>query len=632
MPAVFPFLPMDMTDCSIVATTGSSSSGCMREEVIAEARLMPDIESVRGGSQRTGVRSFGMAFPNGNEPDVTSSQSSNLPRTYQVATPKSPHELSDEDYNDNGMLHTNTDVISMSNIHEGSGTQRFGGSFRESEDVERLKYETAKNELLDKLNLRILINHRERGSLEREIKRVDAQLSLIETLHDDSELMTKISSYRIRELESTRKRRLQEEHRRNVSFNEQSLISTSSSAPEHHYHTRSKSQGNIMDNATMSQMMESPILNSRTMRSKDSSGRISPHKAPSASGKHIQEFKPNQMNSHHRRTYVSSCLTNNSGVVGKTTANEPIFRRFDGILVIITCATCGRNDFTSAQGITNHTRLKHQITYRNQPLAILKNQQLLSAEQQDPAVLQKFKDLNLDPGHEYLPYDVALPPVKNHKSEGLRYLRKSSAVNINAEVNAQKATDKKPQGTSHLEKLYKKDDFGELLEMVHDAKKDLDVVLQQESEAEVSEGSEESGEFEATISKQKDQFNDTNYSGKDVDSDYQTSSSSSPGTSPESVAVDTTSTHASPSSYSEGHSSSPVVIQPVGTRMNLRRRKTEEKDQEEPPIKRRLRSPPKNPTAATNEKDEEPGQEPRSKYYNLRAKSKLRGGSDVDLA
>ena len=111
--------------------------------------------------------------------DIPNRSNHHASNYYQVATPRSPHELSlvgDED--DDG---TDADV--------------HNGDHRESEETERLKYETAKGEIMDQLNLHILINHKELDELQSEIRRVEAQMKVLETLHEDKKLLEKVEKH-----------------------------------------------------------------------------------------------------------------------------------------------------------------------------------------------------------------------------------------------------------------------------------------------------------------------------------------------------------------------------------------------------------------------------------------------------
>ncbi|KAH3899454.1 uncharacterized protein SCODWIG_02521 [Saccharomycodes ludwigii] len=110
----------------------------------------------------------------------------------------------------------------------------------------------------------------------------------------------------------------------------------------------------------------------------------------------------------HKKKQTTTIM--NSGVIGKTSDGVTVFKRVDGILIILKCETCGKEGFTSAQGIVNHCRLKHSKLYSSQPLAILNNQKILPI--QSMKILDKFNELNLDPQKNFLPFvAVTLLPL-----------------------------------------------------------------------------------------------------------------------------------------------------------------------------------------------------------------------------
>lgn len=525
---------------------------------------------------------------------------------YQVATPKSPHELiSDEQDMGHGSLHNRGD--------DGCGSSVLERLVGESEETERLKYETAKSEILEKLHLQTLISHKETQRIEREIKRVGAQMKLLQTLHDDKELLSKIEEHHER-LNNKAKRQIlgadtiasssgyvadSSSMSSFANYSMNSPLSAGSTIPTHHYHTRSKSSGNVAEVPHL-RPANSAIIDLRLAGSKS---------IPSGfdSNPDVHAFRPNQMNLHHRRNYSSTCLTSNSGVVGKTENNEAIFRRYDGILVIINCSFCTRSGFTSAQGIVNHVRLKHGKTYSSQPLAVLNNQKILEDSKQDPKVLEKFKELGMDPLKEYLPSEIAIPfsaPKASHREPSPK----------DTSVRSEHPPDKvrKPHATKHLEKLYNKEDFKDLVEMVKDASKDLEEVLKQPS-PEISDGEEV--EDAKRLESEADCVGASPAAGETPSSD----SSFKPG-----------SVHSSSSQVkieSNGDVSTPAPSPPmketIALRKSQRKRKAPERELEKD-LKERQRPAEKKVRPDVLALQTVPEHEKRSSHYNLRAKSKLR--------
>lgn len=508
---------------------------------------------------------------------------------YQVATPKSPHELTfadeeiDADDGEDDGMHGRSSLSVSGRSDDGPHGADVVKSSGESEEVEKLKYEMAKAEILDKLHLHTLIGNKEVQCIQREVCRVDAQMKLLQTLHGDEKLLDKIEAYHERENEN-RKRQMMNVDSSGYSADYSSgsilpsassgnvPLSASSNTPVHHYHTRSKSHGNLSDAAAHLRPTNPSSMNIRVAESKiTTTGR-----------EDGQTFRPNQMNLHHRRNYSSTCLTSNSGVVGKTEQNEAIFRRYDGILIIITCTHCHRSGFTSAQGIVNHARLKHNKTYSSQPLAVLNNQVLLPAEKQDPAVLEKFKKLEMDPKREYLPSVLAIPSISRKEGtpkNGLpNQLRQQQERQQQQHQPHKQDHDQKtvPESTKYLRDAYKKEDFQELVNMVKTAPQDLENVLKGSSFGSSAEPSESEPE---------------------------------------------------PKSPSPHQASSPLSPSRETVKKNNKKRKHEQNEALRN-YRERMRPAEKKARPDVIALSAMPEHEKRSSHYNLRAKSKLRAHAD----
>lgn len=506
---------------------------------------------------------------------------------YQVATPKSPHELmfaeedSDSRHGGKDGMHRDSSVVGSGDdddAHHVSGMRKPLG---ESEEVEKIKYEMAKAEILDKLHLHTLIGNKDVQTIQREVYRIDAQVKLLQTLHDDEKLLDKIEAFHDREAEHRRRKAMHasssgyyaDYSSRSVLPSDTSSnlpLSASSNTPVHHYHTRSKSHGNLSEAPHLRPASPS-LMNIRVSGAKS----IPP---VSDDG---QPFRANQMNLHHRRNYSSTCLTSNSGVVGKTEQNEAIFKRYDGILIVITCAHCGRSGFTSAQGIVNHARLKHSKTYSSQPLAVLNNQVLLPTDKQDPEVLQKFNEMEKDPQKEYLPSVLAIPSIGKRESipkNGLPIQQYQLRQQQRQQENRDQDQDQQTMtdSTRHLREIYTKEDFQELVRMVKTAPQDLENVLK---------GSVYGSSAEPSESEQE------------------------------------------PKSPTPHQASSPLSPARETVKKNNKKRK---QDQNEAlrDYKERIRPAEKKPRPDVLALSALPEHEKRSSHYNLRAKSKLRAHSD----
>lgn len=444
---------------------------------------------------------------------------------YQVATPKSPHDLmtlrNNDDLNVDNFKYqemiektTSNSPGSFSNLPNSKDDTINTNNVNNREETERFKYNITKSEILDIVHLHSLLTHKEVDNIRNDIQRIEAQIKLLEHMHKDKTLPVKIENYELEKTEINknilRAKSIQEKWKDHIFPNgsapQNYLMTGSIHIPKHHYQTRSKSHGNLLDNTELFQPNDYSALseksNKRQKLSSDNAGQqtkpmvsfnnipnsqdVQPHKDNKFE---LHKFTPNKMNAHHRRTYSSSCLSNNSGIIGHTEKNQPIFRRYDGILVIITCSFCKRDNFTSAQGIVNHTRLKHHKTYSSQPLTILFNQVLLPDEKQDPEILKKFETLKLDPHKEYLPYDIAIPTMTASPGKGRSKMTGTSSTSMKNKINEVNIMDQPKRDTTHLRSLYPNNDFDELVDMIDNSKKDLQSILDvpTDSDSEIDE-------------------------------------------------------------------------------------------------------------------------------------------------
>ncbi|CEP63728.1 Ahc1p LALA0_S09e01178g [Lachancea lanzarotensis] len=509
---------------------------------------------------------------------------------YQVATPKSPHDLS--------LMDEAEEVRTGPSHHD----------HRESEESERLKYETAKHEIMENLNLHIMLKNNEHTELESELGRIEAQMRVLEYMHQDSQLMKHVGKRQeelyTRHREEFTRRKEREAFRTSLNgVDPLSAIPSSRPGAEsghggYFYHTRSKSAHNV----NIGQLDASGNDTHLESRLRPASGKfegkglpegktLRVHDQQAALGSELDPVRPSLLNQHQKRNYSSSCLTSKSGVVGSNEKNEPIFKRPDGILVIIACSFCERSGFTSAQGIVNHVRLKHATSYPSQPLAVLKNQQVLPDSRQATEIIAQFKSLHLDPQHDYLPHVINIQTSVNavgHKD------RRASSRELSPRAMSLKV-ETRPDGprksTRHLRKLYPDEDFKEIVHYVNDAQKDLDCILKQPSE---TEDSGESGpDDDVKVERNQSSLVTSNSNGNIRGSKDNREKESSSETSPD---------------HKRRKSSSPELD--TGRK---RYRAAEKKVR---------------PDAIALMKI--PERDKRSSHYNLRAKSKLRGHNRYD--
>lgn len=599
--------------------------------------------------------------------NVNNKNNKDGPKFYQIATPKSPHDLTtlssdDNDEFNNNMFHS----ISMPNVRN-NDIHHSTLSIRESEDMERLKYTAVKSEILDAINLHNLITNKEVNKIRDQINKIDAQMKLLNHLHNDKKLLEKNEISNQKRISFTKNNLELTQYNNNnnnqntISFSTNLPFVTDNSILQHHYHTRSKSHGNLADPEYL-QPLDSAILNARIVKPQKTTSKGTPQLKNMTSEKsnsfELHQFKPNQMNTHHRRVYSSSCLSNNSGIIGRTEKNEPIFRRYDGMLVIITCSFCQRANFTSAQGIVNHTRLKHRKTYSSQPLAVLFNQTLLPESRQDPEILSKFKTLKLDPNKDYLPYNIAIPTM-----DAVPKMRSSSKTQLSDHLSIHATGSKnstvlpKVRKTENLKQLYKKKDFNDLLYMVDEAKNDLQTVLNQSTDDSENEEEEEEEEEDAKgdVIMDKDYTEDEN-DGDDDDEEEEGEEDANNSVIRLNQDSEEYSSSSSVESDSDGNSADEDVetietTLPVATRVRnstsaatdssvdeninrrLRKRSSrrivddDESSQLQSTLKDRLRPAEKKVRHDIHAVNKLPEGERRSRHYNLRAKSKLRSSN-----
>ncbi|KAL3230026.1 Protein AHC1 [Nakaseomyces bracarensis] len=540
---------------------------------------------------------------------------------YQVATPKSPHDLisSEEEHGvDISAQGTERNSQSASN---GLSSGLLGTS-GDSEDIERIKYEMAKSEILDKLNLQLQINHKNIDNIRQEMNIVDAQITLLDKIHKDRDLKDKIEdNYKVKTEKKKQEildRKAREEMMLGGYDYNTSIASSSTRGPPsasgsigggHHYHTRSKSNGHLVEFSNLRPVESLPNGAIAQKGTKGPAEKI-PDKCVPGTNQNFSfttNFNPAQLYAHHKRNYSSTCLTSNSGVVGRNENNEAIFRRYDGILIIITCSSCGRRGFTSAQGIVNHCRLKHSKTYNSQPLAVLNNQILLPEEKQDPKVIEEFKKANVLPEKEYLP---SITNTILNQERRAPSPKQSTQKHVTI-----KSVD--PKEIKHLEKMYgeQNDDFRDLIQMVNDAPKDLKIVLEQKSD---HEDEDDEGIDDNLNNNPGFELNDMGPS--EDEKSYTPSSASDAGSSPGQT-----------SEIPDQEEQKPTTAEVEKPRRNLRKRKHDDDDNDVTTHRRILRERAK-PAEKKVRPDvialsDIPPEDKRSGHYNLRAKSKLRSSS-----
>ncbi|KAG0669851.1 hypothetical protein C6P45_003246 [Maudiozyma exigua] len=395
---------------------------------------------------------------------------------YQVATPKSPRDFvtlsSNDDLNVDSFRYDESSENRTSNLSGSFSNQSIPNDnttntnkIKDSEETERFKYNMIKSELLDIVHSHSLLTHKEVDNIRDNIKCIEAQINLLNHMHKDNTLSIKIENYQKERSEINKKilhaKSIQEKWKDHVFPNgstpQNYLMTGSIHIPKHHYQTRSKSHGNLLDNTELFHPTDDSILNGRSNKR--------------------QKLSPDNLEVQTKRIVSFNNSPNTPEIPPKSNNFEPIFRRYDGILVIITCSFCQRDNFTSAQGIVNHTRLKHHKTYSSQPLAILFNQVLLSDDKQDPEILKKFNSLKLNPHKEYLPYDIAIPSMTAPPRKGKSKMTRTGSDSMKNKIKEVNIMNQAKMDTTHLRTFYPDNDFDDLVHMVDNSKKDLQTIL-----------------------------------------------------------------------------------------------------------------------------------------------------------
>lgn len=589
-------------------------------------------------------------------------------QAYQVVTSKSPNEVTCTNLTDVTMSPYSTeskkDKLDITSVDHLSTPSSSSSSFtttidtshidntnnihrssilspRDSENIERLKYETVKNELLDKLNLHILLSFKKRDTLKRELDRIHAQAVLLKKLHEDKQLLRKIE--KVKEIEVKNRKDL---IKSSITFLDTSKSNRShsysctllQSTPEHYYHTRSKSQRDLLNDSFWKDCIDNPILTSKsTRRGQQNSNKNDQH--------HNNKNNTSSKNNNHD-IFDSIRTSGEKNQINKTYLkeynNNPVFRRHDGILVLLTCSICGRQGFIAPQGIAIHVRTKHHKTYTNQKMAVLMNQWLLPDDLQDKRTLSKFKGLNIDPNVTYLPTESNSIDKNGYnknkpKQKSLTHLSKIVSISSskdNISRNSQNATstvERQEYKINYLEKFCDKDELKNLVEIMETSKQDLEVILQNQTDNEIDEvieynRDEEDEDYDIAEDvliddKKLDSIDDTDY---EVQESPLSNISSSPikGAITDNLSI-------------ELDSSSSMIT--LASRRNLRKRRhnsrgssEEDKDSIVLSWKERLRPAEKKPRPDMIALTELPEHERRSRHYNLRARSKLKSSSIDD--
>lgn len=111
-------------------------------------------------------------------------------------------------------------------------------------------------------------------------------------------------------------------------------------------------------------------------------------------------LNPPPGHSYRTRSTTSSLRPSSTTSLPRGTNLGCLYRRSDGVVVRLTCPDCLRNNFSSAQGFLNHSRIAHSKEYTSQDTAAIKCGEVLPDIPQDSVGQKSIKSLQergLDP-------------------------------------------------------------------------------------------------------------------------------------------------------------------------------------------------------------------------------------------
>ncbi|KAI5963964.1 hypothetical protein CANMA_003561 [Candida margitis] len=120
----------------------------------------------------------------------------------------------------------------------------------------------------------------------------------------------------------------------------------------------------------------------------------------SASLSNTDLLNPPSGHSYRTRSTTSSLRPPSTTSVPRNLNLGCLYRRSDGVVVRLTCPDCQRNNFSSAQGFLNHSRIAHSKEYTSQDTAAIKCGEVLPDIPQDSVGQNSIKLLQekgLDP-------------------------------------------------------------------------------------------------------------------------------------------------------------------------------------------------------------------------------------------
>ena len=271
-------------------------------------------------------------------------------------------------------LSTNPQASSELDDNLGQSTEANSEESLSQEDIilNRLKdipHDKLKEIITNQLDLEIQLKHRELNLNDHEIGKIESQMLILRKFYEtsnDTKLDNEPNDFTVKYFNLL-----------NKSFD--STYNNLKQIPEAQVQQNLLLQNQQLQNQT-------PLFNSKYLD--DSSGHVSLGGGLSQQPGH--SYRTRSTTSSLRPSATSIALAT---VGGRNPGLGCLYRRTDGVVVRLTCPICQRNNFSSAQGFLNHSRIAHSKEFTSQDAAALKCGEILPEIKQDPTGEASIKQL-----------------------------------------------------------------------------------------------------------------------------------------------------------------------------------------------------------------------------------------------
>ncbi|KAK6874138.1 Protein AHC1 [Candida tropicalis] len=269
---------------------------------------------------------------------------------------------------------TNPQASSELDDNSGQSTEANSEESLSQEDIilNRLKdipHDKLKEIITNQLDLEIQLKHRELNLNDHEIGKIESQMLILRKFYEtsnDTKLDNEPNDFTVKYFNLL-----------NKSFD--STYNNLKQIPEAQVHQNLLLQNQQLQNQT-------PSFSSKYLD--DSSGHVSLGGGISQQPGH--SYRTRSTTSSLRPSATSIALAT---VGGRNPGLGCLYRRTDGVVVRLTCPICQRNNFSSAQGFLNHSRIAHSKEFTSQDAAALKCGEILPEIKQDPTGEASIKQL-----------------------------------------------------------------------------------------------------------------------------------------------------------------------------------------------------------------------------------------------